>query len=43
MKVVMAVKEFSLKHKRLLTDAEFRTIVDETLPKVGSGKSSSRA
>jgi len=38
MKVVMAVKEFSLKHKRLLTEAEFRTIVDETLPKVGSGK-----
>ena len=38
MKVVMAVKEFSLKHKRLLTEAEFRAIVDETLPKVGSGK-----
>ena len=38
MKVVMAVKEFSLKHKRLLTDAEFRTIVDNTLPKVGAGK-----
>jgi isopropylmalate/homocitrate/citramalate synthase len=43
MKVVMAVKEFSLKHKRLLTEAEFRTIVDETLPKVGSGKGSARA
>src|ERR1700726_2471030 len=26
MKVVVAVKEFSLKHKRLLTEAEFRTI-----------------
>ncbi|MGH9562506.1 MAG: homocitrate synthase/isopropylmalate synthase family protein, partial [Terracidiphilus sp.] len=40
MKVVMAVKEFSLKHKRLLTDAEFRTIVDNTLPQVTAGKSS---
>ena len=39
MSVVVAVKEFSLKHKRLLTDAEFRTIVDNTLPKVGAGKS----
>ena len=33
----------SLKHKRLLTDAEFRTIVDNTLPKVGVEKSTSRA
>ena len=32
MSVVVAVKEFSLKHKRLLTDQEFRTIVDATLP-----------
>src|SRR5712692_5781736 len=32
MSVVSAVKEFSLKHKRLLTDQEFRTIVSSTLP-----------
>ncbi len=32
MKVVVAVKDFSLCHKRLLTDAEFRKIVDTTLP-----------
>jgi hypothetical protein len=37
MKVVMAVKEFSLKHKRLLTEDEFKTVVDQTLPKVGAG------
>ncbi len=36
MKVVMAVKEFSLKHKRLLTEDEFGSIVDKTLPKVGA-------
>lgn len=33
MSVVMAVKEFSLKHKRLLTDAEFQKVVQATLPK----------
>ena len=33
MSVVMAVKEFSLKHKRLLTDAEFQKVVQTTLPK----------
>ena len=32
MQVVAAVKLFSLEHKRLLTDAEFRTIVARTLP-----------
>jgi isopropylmalate/homocitrate/citramalate synthase len=32
MSVVSAVKEFSLRHKRLLTDLEFRTIVSSTLP-----------
>jgi len=32
MQVVVAVKLFSLEHKRLLTDAEFRTIVGRTLP-----------
>jgi isopropylmalate/homocitrate/citramalate synthase len=32
MQVVMAVKEFSLKHKRLLTDEEFRTVLKATLP-----------
>ncbi len=32
MQVVVAVKQFSLEHKRLLTDAEFRTIVARTLP-----------
>jgi hypothetical protein len=26
------VKDFSLRHKRLLTDAEFRTIVSTTIP-----------
>ncbi|MGH9725661.1 MAG: pyruvate carboxyltransferase, partial [Candidatus Acidiferrales bacterium] len=34
--VVAAVKEFSLRRKRLLTDAEFRSVVESTLPaKVG--------
>jgi len=33
MKVVVAVKDFSLRNKRLLTDAEFRTVVNSTLPK----------
>ena len=32
MQVVVAVKEFSLQHKRLLTDTEFRSIVAKTLP-----------
>jgi isopropylmalate/homocitrate/citramalate synthase len=32
MQVVAAVKDFSLRHKRLLTDAEFRTVVGATLP-----------
>jgi isopropylmalate/homocitrate/citramalate synthase len=32
MQVVAAVKEFSLRHKRLLTDAEFRAVVEATLP-----------
>jgi isopropylmalate/homocitrate/citramalate synthase len=37
MQVVVAVKEFSLQHKRLLTDAEFRSVVAKVLPnKVGS-------
>jgi isopropylmalate/homocitrate/citramalate synthase len=37
MQVVVGVKEFSLEHKRLLTDAEFRSIVAKVLPnKVGA-------
>jgi isopropylmalate/homocitrate/citramalate synthase len=32
MQVVMAVKEFSLQHKRLLTDGEFHAIVARALP-----------
>ena len=32
MQVVAAVKEFSLRHKRLLTEAEFRAVVEATLP-----------
>jgi isopropylmalate/homocitrate/citramalate synthase len=32
MQVVAAVKEFSLRHKRLLTEAEFRSVVETTLP-----------
>src|SRR6202158_1322091 len=32
MRVVSAVKDFSLKHKRLLTDAEFRSMVTTTIP-----------
>ena len=32
MQVVSAVKEFSLQHKRLLTEAEFRAVVEATLP-----------
>jgi isopropylmalate/homocitrate/citramalate synthase len=40
MKVVAAIKEFSLQRKRLLTDDEFRSVVSATLPgkPVGSGK-----
>jgi len=42
MRVVAAVKDFSLRHKRLLTDAEFRTIVATTIPSnvAGSRKAS---
>ncbi|MGP0073068.1 MAG: LeuA family protein [Bryobacteraceae bacterium] len=37
MQVVAGVKEFSLQHKRLLTDAEFRSVVAKVLPnKVGA-------
>ena len=32
MQVVSAVKEFSLRHKRLLTEEEFRSVVEATLP-----------
>jgi isopropylmalate/homocitrate/citramalate synthase len=32
MQVVAGVKEFSLQHKRLLTDAEFRMVVGKVLP-----------
>jgi isopropylmalate/homocitrate/citramalate synthase len=32
MQVVAGVKEFSLEHKRLLTDAEFRSVVAKVLP-----------
>lgn len=32
MQVVAAVKEFSLEHKRLLTDEEFRSVVERVLP-----------
>jgi len=32
MQVVMAVKEFSLQHKRLLTEEEFKTVLKATLP-----------
>jgi isopropylmalate/homocitrate/citramalate synthase len=32
MRVVMAVKDFSLRNKRLLTDAEFRNIVSAIIP-----------
>jgi isopropylmalate/homocitrate/citramalate synthase len=37
MQVVVGVKEFSLEHKRLLTDDEFRSVVAKVLPnKVGT-------
>jgi isopropylmalate/homocitrate/citramalate synthase len=32
MQVVVGVKEFSLQHKRLLTDEEFRSVVAKVLP-----------
>src|ERR1700726_365237 len=40
MRVVAAIKDFSLQRKRLLTDEEFRSVVSATLPGklVGSGK-----
>src|ERR1700720_2875858 len=39
MKVVAAIKDFSLQRKRLLTDDEFRDVVNATLPgRVGAGK-----
>src|ERR1700675_2556605 len=37
MRVVAAVKNFSLLHKRLLTETEFRTIVATTLPNAVAG------
>ena len=37
MRVVAAVKDFSLRHKRLLTDAEFRSIVTTTIPNSAVG------
>ena len=41
MQVVAAVKEFSLRHKRLLTEAEFRSVVEATLPnRVGAAAAS---
>jgi hypothetical protein len=45
MKVVAAIKDFSLQRKRLLTDAEFRDVVNATLPgrAVGAGKSGQAA
>jgi isopropylmalate/homocitrate/citramalate synthase len=39
MKCVAAIKEFSLQRKRLLTDEEFRSVVEATLPgRVGKGR-----
>jgi isopropylmalate/homocitrate/citramalate synthase len=37
LKVVAAVKDFSLRHKRLLTEAEFRAVADKTLAKATAG------
>jgi isopropylmalate/homocitrate/citramalate synthase len=42
MQVVAAVKEFSLRHKRLLTEAEFRSVVEATLPNRVSAAAMSR-
>jgi isopropylmalate/homocitrate/citramalate synthase len=41
-KVVTAVKEFSLQHKRLLTPAEFQSIVAQTLPQGRGAKQAAR-
>src|ERR1700684_349894 len=46
MRVVAAIKEFSLQRKRLLTDDEFREVVNTTLPgrvTAGAGKSGKAA
>src|ERR1700687_1191929 len=45
MRVVAAIKDFSLQRKRLLTDQEFRDVVGATLPgrAVGAGKSGKAA
>jgi isopropylmalate/homocitrate/citramalate synthase len=46
MKCVAAIKDFSLQRKRLLTDDEFREVVNTTLPgriTVGAGKSGKAA
>lgn len=45
MRVVAAIKDFSLQRKRLLTDQEFRDVVSATLPgrAVGAGKSGKAA
>jgi isopropylmalate/homocitrate/citramalate synthase len=39
LQVVAAVKEFSMQHKRLLTESEFRSIAAKTLPnRVGAAQ-----
>jgi len=39
MKCVAAIKEFSLQRKRLLTEDEFKSVVEATLPgRVGKGR-----
>ena len=38
MQVVVGVKEFSLEHKRLLTDAEFRMVAAKVLPEKVSAR-----
>src|SRR6202049_2203462 len=45
MKVVAAIKDYSLQRKRLLTDEEFKSVVNATLPgrAVGAGKSGKAA
>jgi isopropylmalate/homocitrate/citramalate synthase len=42
MQVVAAVKEFSLQHKRLLTESEFRSVLEATLPNRVSAAAVSR-
>jgi isopropylmalate/homocitrate/citramalate synthase len=42
MQVVAAVKEFSLRHKRLLTESEFRSVLEATLPNRVSAAAVSR-